>query len=106
MARTEEQRIKDERDDVAFLNRPGMWPSWPMCPVKSHVEKHKDSPTDFIAAGLVFDFTDLTERNPKPTPEVVMLNMFGGWTSEQFKAAKRWKYNSIEELVADGWEVD
>lgn len=109
MARTEEQRIKDERDDLSFLNRPGMWPNWPMCPVKSHAEKHKDSPTDFIATGIVFDTAPIGDQkypNGKAQPEVVMLNMFGGWTPEQFKAAKRFKYDSIEELVADGWEVD
>jgi hypothetical protein len=54
----------------------------------------------------VFDLTPLGDDKPKATPTVVMLNMFAGWTPEQFDAAKRFKYNSIEELIEDGWWVD
>lgn len=85
---------REGRDDVSFLNRPEMWPCWPVAPVKSHNPKHGGD--NAPACGLVL----------AGHSRVVMLNMFQGWTPEQYKEAKKWEYDTIEALVADGWMVD
>lgn len=80
-------------DDVAFLKDVNRWPNWPICPVKRYENVHS-----FPLCGVTF----ATDTKPM----VKILNMFGGWSQEEFDKAKTFNYNSIEEMVADGWVVD
>lgn len=70
-------------DDVEFLKNPDKWPHL-VCPVKRGKE-----------SGIVVN-----------EPVVRELNIWKGWTPEEFDAAKTWEYPSFEALVADGWIVD
>ena len=76
-------------DDVAFLKDPDNWPNWPVCPVKCYIDEE-------LICGLLF----------AGTITVYKLNMFSGWTKEEFEKAKKWKYETIEDMINDGWRVD
>lgn len=82
--------------DLDFLNRVACWPKWPVCPVKKKTEGNS-----WPIHGLIF-----AGEGDKPIPVVVMLNLWHPWTKEEYEAAEKHKYDSIEALLADGWEVD
>lgn len=106
---TIEKRIIENREkSIAYLSNAGMWPRWPICPVKSHNKTLADEcNTTTPVCGLVMDNTPLEVHGPaKATPKVYILNMFAGWTPEQFDACKKFEYASLEEMMAAGWEVD
>lgn len=79
-------------DDVEMINTEELWPHWPVLPVKKRTNGPDSPECGVIASG------NLTT--------VRMLNIFMGWTKEQFDNAKTYEYASVEELVADGWVVD
>jgi len=83
-----------QSDDVKFLNRPNVWPCWPLCPVK----RYEPANDGFPVCGIVIE----------KVPIVYETNMFAlsGMTSVEIEALKKHKYDSMEELVADGWLVD
>jgi len=93
---------KVEHDDVAFLKNPDNWPNWPVCPIKRIVD-------DSRQCALVFD------HNNKDII-VARLNMFRWvedgygnfreWTKEDFDNSEKWEYDTVEDLIADGWIVD
>lgn len=99
-----------ERDDFAYLTNAGMWPRWPLCPLKNHneeIKKEVNETTGMPAHGIVFDQVPLTDPGKgKATPRVYILNMFMGWTPEEFDNCKKFEYASIEEMLAAGWMVD
>jgi hypothetical protein len=102
MEKSEEQ-IRAEKDNIAFLSNCGMWPTWPACPVKNHRLSQESMPI----CGLVFDNNPLSVGGRvKCTPTVFILNMFRGWTKEEYDNCKKFKYDTIEEMVAAGWQVD
>lgn len=86
--------ITRQFDDVKFLDNPGAWPCWPLCPVKRYEQTDDAMPN----CGVV-----ITE-----VPIVYETNMFAllTMTSAEIEALKKHKYDSMEELVADGWLVD
>lgn len=76
-------------DDVKFLSNPNEWPCWPVCPVKRN---------DLTELGIVFGGQPIVyETNMFMLPEM---------TPENLEQMKKHKYDSMEELVADGWLVD
>lgn len=107
--KAEEERIMRERDDLAYLKNCGMWPRWPYCPVKNQTNEtiRKERKDSFPVCGVVFDENPLGKGGPIwATPTVYLLNIFAGWTAEQFKECKKYEYESLEAMVADGWVID
>lgn len=81
-------------DDAKFLNNPNEWPCWPVCPVKRYEPTDDGLPNCGIVIG--------------GRPIVYETNMFmlPEMTPENLEQMKKHKYDSMEELVADGWLVD
>lgn len=77
---------------VAYLKNGNQWPRWPVCPVKKYDTQNK------LVIGIVADLPD--------NVCVRELNIFEGWTPEEYESAVKHSYNSYEALVADGWEID
>lgn len=87
--------------DIHFLKTPGLWPCYPICPVK------KPKAGDFPLCGCVLDFNWMEESGTvKGLTSVVMLDMRKQFTSESLRNAVKYKYESAEAMVADGWIVD
>lgn len=89
-----------EVEDVVFLKRCGYWPHWPYCPV----QRHKD---DRHECGIVRDCEPIGGSiNGRCEPIVRILNLWAGWSSQEYAAATTYAYESVEELCVDGWTVD
>jgi hypothetical protein len=88
---------------LAYLKNAAQWLTWPFVPVKTNTNKSiaKEWNDMFPVCGLVFEGEGNAAR-----PTVVKLNMFQSWTPEQFEAAPKKVYDSIEAMLDDGWEVD
>jgi len=83
-----------KHDDVAFLKNCDSWPNYPVCPIKRG--KIKD---DTLCCALVY------AHNGKCIL-VMELNIFDNPSDDECKDAKSWNYDTVEDLVADGWIVD
>lgn len=88
-------KVYTNQDHIEMINDEDRWPCWPALPVKNNqIEEVGDI---HPICGLIFSGNLTT---------VVKLNLFMGFTEELYNKAKKWKYNSVEELIADGWVVD
>lgn len=77
--------------DARFLSEPSEWPMEVACPVKKY-QKGSDS-----ICGIVLPNVSI----------VFQVNIFDPeLTSEKLLTATQHRYNTMEELVADGWQVD
>lgn len=77
-----------------MLRNPEAWPGWPLLPIKKYVEQD-------MKCGLVF------YADAKPT--VYLGNLFAletGPVGPQLIKLERVTYDTWEQAVADGWEVD
>ena len=83
--------VQTERESIDFLKRPHVWPCWPVCPVKRYVEQGKFPDTGVILA----DGTWIVYR--------ICLFLL---TKGELESCEKHEYESVEALVADGWEVD
>jgi len=75
-------------DSVEFLKRPHLWPLVSLCPLKRR--KHGS-----LELGVVL----------KVRPLRVYLTP-NGWAGTDYTKASYINYANIEDIVADGWEVD
>jgi hypothetical protein len=80
-----------EERSLKHLQDPNQWCHFGVCPVKN-----REKGDGFPLCGLV----------PKGKSIVKILNLFAGWTPDEWDAAETYEYDSLESLVADGWEVD
>lgn len=83
---------------MLFLSSPALWPAWPFLPVVRRTKGHDE-------LGVVFDSRSagLTGYSSK----VYLTNMFllpARW--EEFLALPHETFDSADELVLAGWQVD
>lgn len=86
---------KDYFKHIEYINNPKQWVSWPFCPMLRRGEK---DPID-REHGVIYlghSLSVIKKVNLFMLPE----------TEREFLEADGWVYNSVEEMVADGWEVD
>lgn len=82
-------------DDVQFLSDPDRWPKFPICPVKRYSKKDKHG---FPECGVV---------TATGIAVVVVISMFElPITEEEYEKLTKYRYESMEDLVTDGWLVD
>lgn len=91
-----------ELADLVMMKRgePG-WPNWPFLPVVKR-QRHTHP-----VCGVLFDRGPLTgkDRGVKVHPTVYAYNVFDvEKTFDQTKVVA--KYETFEDLIRDGWEVD
>ncbi len=82
-----------KEQDKLIIRDPNKWPQWPYLPVKKHLRYE-------LKCGVIIEdgAKDVT---------IYMTNLFNlPKTSAEFKALPQVKYNSVDELLNDGWEVD
>ena len=84
----ESQRITRERDDVAMIDRPDLWPLYNILPLKLRGKTYEKGGTGALVQGLGY------------TVYVGPLGLLN------LAACKTKKYNSAQEIVDDGWMVD
>lgn len=85
---------------IDFVNHPEKWPKPPFLPMLKRVF-HPDG-VEAVSErlhGVIYRDYSLT------TVKDVNLFMLPP-TKEEFAALEGWTYASVEEMVADGWEVD
>lgn len=83
-----------KHDDVTFLKNCDNWPNWPICTIK-----RGDVSKGELECVLVF-----AHEGSKIV--VAKLNIFRGWTEDDFEAAEKWEYDTVEDIIQDGWIVD
>lgn len=74
-------------DDLLMINSPDRWPCWPILPMKNRKNRE---PRDL---GIILD----------GQPTTILVGCLG---LTDWEKAERIRYNSVEELLADGWIVD
>lgn len=81
---------------VEFLNDPEQWPNFPLCSVKRHRE----------GGGMPDCGTVLAL--PTTVPVVYSASMFSfvKMSKDEIRSVPQHKYESVDDLVADGWMVD
>lgn len=80
------ERISRERDDVAIMKTPQIWPCWPFLPVKR------------VRNGI--ETAVLGAFSEAPLTRLYLCNMY------DFDHTKFKDYESAEAIAADGWIVD
>jgi len=87
------QRIAKERDSRAFIENPDIWGCWPVCPVKRYRNKPDDPELGVILA-------------VEGMENVVLLTNMFLLTKNVAYDGPQIKYDSLDDLLAAGWEVD
>lgn len=89
-----------EMSDLDMMKNPGLWPQWPVLPVKRYRER-----------GQMPDCAVLIDAG-EPQPTVFQINPYdipAGDLRENIinnPKVKHTKYDTLEALMADGWMVD
>lgn len=103
----EAERIKRERDDRAMLLNPLIWPNWPLLPLKRN---RKDSESGWpIECGLVIAVAEQERWRIYKTNMFSISSLPGSTLAEKItenSKIDRYVYESVDALLADGWEVD
>lgn len=86
------------REDLAFMKEPTRWPAWPFLPMKKP-NKEQGWPDN----GVLLDSGELG-KGTKVEPIIYRFNIFGDVPFDRSKITK--KYDSLEAVQADGWQVD
>jgi len=90
-----------DHDHRAMMLDQNRWPCWPVLPVK----RRSSRPGSMPDCGLMTTY-------PEKRWSVVMVNMWqlGTCTVQEIydncPPERRYDYASVDELLADGWEVD
>ena len=101
---TKEQEIPEEAmlvagkaGDKQFIQNPNRWPCWPYCPMRKRDEKESFP----FRVGLL---AETGEQNWRST---VYLNAnIYRLEGKKLSDAEKKTYTSVDEMLADGWEVD
>ena len=84
---------------LLFIAHPGLWPLWPVLPVVRRTRGREE-------LGVMFDFRGTTGRTGFGAT-VLLANLFELPLCERaLLALPREVYDSADEVVGDGWEVD
>lgn len=90
-------------DDKKFIERPGSWPCWPHCPMKRRAGHEQE-------AGTIIDRQSIGNKidpNHESLRIVFMTSIWAvGGGHAKFSEVEKKTYASIEEMLADGWQVD
>lgn len=90
--------------DKRFIEHPDEWPAWPFLPIKRTYNK-EGLRVDFSPECCVLWVATL----PRSCGAVIVYaaDFFDlPKTAEDFKRTATYCYKSIDEFLADGWEVD
>lgn len=82
-------KTKHQQEDKEMILNPDSWPSWPFLPVKSTTKKEL-SGWPLLGTILSYDVT-----------KVKLVNMY-----DYSKNADIISYDSVDDLLADGWVID
>lgn len=94
MKTAEEQRIVRERDDLAMMKNPNLWPAWPVLPIKKRNSKGGFPESAFLIEAQDYKFV------------VVHGNIFRMSEEGYFKTCKITKFDSFEDIISAGYTVD
>ena len=84
---------------LLFIAHPGLWPMWPVLPLVRRTRGMQE-------LGVMFDFKGTTGRTGFGAT-VLLSNLFELPPSERdLLALPREVYDSADEVVAAGWEID
>ena len=86
-------------DDLEMLQTPDLWPNWPALPMRRY---KPDQTVGFPEVGVVLDMEGL--QNMVVKINLFYLNALNG--AERIRDAEKYRYESLEALLADGWIVD
>lgn len=88
-------KIKQPKNDLEGIMNEDFWPNWPILPLK---RKRKDEFMG-IECGIIYAlFSNKT---------ILLTNMFIlPKTWEELINLKKYEYNSVEEMLEDGWIID
>lgn len=90
METAEEQRILRERDDLAMMKNPDLWPAWPILPLKN-----RESAT----VGFLLEATDCKFK-------IFLGNFWKLGEEGYFESLETKTFDSFEAIIAEGWHVD
>ena len=86
--------MADTERDLRMIMDPSLWPRWPLLPLKRHKKDYSMPDMGCMCEGALEDRFVIYEINcwhpketPLPWPEIA-------------------RYNTAEELIADGWKID
>ena len=88
---------QDIQSEVKFIQNTDAWPRWPMLPVKRS-NGHK-----FPTCAILLDSKDYIKNNNNIV--VYECNMYSA-SKEAIDKCVKHNYNSIEDMLKDGWMVD
>ena len=83
----------EEQRDIQMIKRPDEWPQWPFLPIKKYADGGGWPKMAIIQAS---DPCTIIEANLFNLPKA----------EGDFKALPRKTYQSVEDVVTDGWVVD
>ncbi len=86
---------QDPPSDREFILNPDLWPAWPYLPLKRYPKGRSGPEVCLLVA---------TER---PYEALYAHNLFHlPPTRDEFLAGKKYVYETVDALLADGWIVD
>jgi hypothetical protein len=95
---------EEQKKDVIFIQRAGYWPNWPYLPMKKY------DPKEGLIAGTLLDKQELgkpLDLKHESMRKVYLVSVWAVARGEgSFKTYETKLYNSIEEMLQDGWQVD
>lgn len=94
--------VETERRSIEFLKQPLDWPCWPACPVRRKKGDHSLPDTGVVFDDQTFAIKELRDAIKPTVYRVCIFSM----TAADLDSCEKHEYESVEALVADGWEVD
>lgn len=93
-----------QKEDKRFIENPGHWPRWPSLPIVKRGDNRQ--------VGFLMDMNPLGEPVNKHHESLRTIHLANPWSyfvdmkPEDRKRVEKKTYNSVDEMLADGWYVD
>jgi len=100
----------NREEATAYLFRnpsPENWPHYPLLPIRNRLKSFDNNPYQDLAVMCSFDVDNQPRRwvgRPKPKAIFTLLALVK--TAEDLSNCPKMVYETIEDMIADGWEVD
>lgn len=94
---------------IAMLKNPGSWPHWPVLPMKRRYEGEGGPRVDAAGYSVTADYPTIVLRGFPTTSGVLeQLAVENGTTSigTDYEGRIVKRYESIEQMLDDGWAID
>jgi hypothetical protein len=94
-----------------WLSNPGQWSCWPYCPMSKMIKPSEvpegTHPSAVLTTSKGTELLGVVCGTNVPVPTVWVCNMLLiPMSPERFVKLPKFEYQSIDAMLADGWDVD